>query len=66
MPGHVPVLKQEAIRWLVTDPEGVYVDVTLGLGGHSSELVAALGGGGRVIALDCDPAARRPPVALSA
>jgi 16S rRNA (cytosine1402-N4)-methyltransferase len=57
MPGHVPVLKQEAIRWLVTDPEGVYVDATLGLGGHSSELVAALGGGGRVIALDCDPAA---------
>ena len=57
MPGHVPVLKEEAIRWLVTDPEGVYVDVTLGLGGHSRELVAALGGGGRVIALDCDPAA---------
>ena len=37
MPGHVPVLKQEAIRWLVTDPEGVYVDATLGLGGHSSD-----------------------------
>jgi 16S rRNA (cytosine1402-N4)-methyltransferase len=57
MPGHVPVLKQEAIRWLVTDPEGVYVDATFGLGGHTRELVAALGGGARVIALDCDPAA---------
>ena len=57
MPGHVPVLRQEAIRWMVTDPDGVYVDATLGLGGHSRELVAALGGGGRVIALDCDPAA---------
>ena len=57
MPGHVPVLKQEAIRWLVTDPEGVYVDATFGLGGHTRELVAALGGGARVIAMDCDPAA---------
>jgi 16S rRNA (cytosine1402-N4)-methyltransferase len=58
MPGHVPVLRQEAVRLLVTDPEGTYLDATLGMGGHSREIVAALGGEvGRVIAMDCDPAA---------
>jgi 16S rRNA (cytosine1402-N4)-methyltransferase len=57
MPGHVPVLRQEALRLLVTDPEGTYVDATLGEAGHARELVAALGGEARVIAMDCDPAA---------
>lgn len=57
MPGHVPVLRQEAVRLLVTDPQGTYLDATLGLGGHSREIVAALGGEARVIAMDCDPAA---------
>jgi len=57
MPGHVPVLRQEAIRLLVTDPEGTYLDATLGLGGHAGGIVAALGREGRLIAMDCDPAA---------
>lgn len=57
MPGHVPVLVREAVRFLVTDPEGIYLDATLGRAGHSSGLVAALGGEARVIAMDCDPAA---------
>ena len=42
---------------LVTDRGGVYVDATLGMGGHSSALLAALDAAGRVIGLDCDPAA---------
>jgi 16S rRNA (cytosine1402-N4)-methyltransferase len=57
MPGHVPVLVREAVRFLVTAPEGIYLDATLGRAGHSRELVAALGGEARVIAMDCDPAA---------
>ncbi len=57
MPGHVPVLRQEAVRLLLTDPKGTYLDATLGRGGHSREIVAALGGEARVIAMDCDPAA---------
>lgn len=57
MPGHIPVLRQEAVRLLKTDPEGTYLDATLGLGGHTREIVAALGGEARVIAMDCDPAA---------
>jgi 16S rRNA (cytosine1402-N4)-methyltransferase len=57
MPGHVPVLRQEVVRLLVTDPNGTYLDATLGLGGHAGGIVAALGREGRVIAMDCDPAA---------
>ena len=57
MPGHVPVLRQEVVRLLVTDPDGIYLDATLGLGGHAGGIVAALGREGRVIAMDCDPAA---------
>ena len=57
MPGHVPVLRQEAVRLLVTDPEGTYVDATLGRGGHATAIAEALSGSGRVVASDCDPAA---------
>jgi len=57
MPGHVPVLAEEAVRWLVTEPRGTYVDATLGGGGHAARILAALGGEGKVIGIDCDPAA---------
>ena len=40
---HITVLLQEAIDALVTDPQGVYVDVTFGRGGHSEALLARLG-----------------------
>lgn len=52
---HEPVLVEEAIRLLAPRPDGVYVDCTLGLGGHTRELIAA--GAGRVIGIDRDPAA---------
>ncbi|MBI4364348.1 MAG: 16S rRNA (cytosine(1402)-N(4))-methyltransferase RsmH [Candidatus Latescibacteria bacterium] len=66
MPGHVPVLKEEVVRLLLTDPNGTYVDATLGGGGHAAALLESLGGNGRVVGLDCDPAAierawARPP-----
>jgi 16S rRNA C1402 N4-methylase RsmH len=32
MPGHVPVLKEEAVQLLLTDPNGTYVDATFGGG----------------------------------
>jgi 16S rRNA (cytosine1402-N4)-methyltransferase len=58
MPGHVPVLRQEAARLLVTDPEGTYVDATLGRCGHTREILALLTGDrGRVVGIDCDPEA---------
>ncbi len=42
---------------LVTDRGGVYVDATLGMGGHASAILSMLTPDGRVIGLDCDPAA---------
>ena len=56
MPGHVPVLKEEAVQLLLTDPNGTYVDATLGGGGHAEALLGSLGVDGRLVGLDCDPA----------
>ena len=58
-PAHVPVLAQEAVAALAIQPEGVYVDATFGRGGHSRLILARLGAGGRLIALDRDPDAIR-------
>lgn len=54
---HVSVLLQEAVAGLNVRADGVYVDCTFGRGGHSREILARLGTGGRVIALDRDPEA---------
>ncbi len=52
---HRPVLVQEALRELAPGPQGVYLDATLGEGGHSLALLNASSPGGRVVALDRDP-----------
>lgn len=54
---HVTVLKEEAVAGLNVRPDGIYVDCTLGGAGHSAEIAARLGPGGRLIALDQDDAA---------
>jgi 16S rRNA (cytosine1402-N4)-methyltransferase len=54
---HVPVLLDEALEYLNVRPGGVYVDATLGLGGHSSAIAKRLGGKGRLICFDRDPQA---------
>ncbi|HEV2274945.1 MAG TPA: 16S rRNA (cytosine(1402)-N(4))-methyltransferase RsmH [Acidobacteriaceae bacterium] len=54
---HVPVLLQDAIRYLNVRAGGTYVDATLGLGGHSEAIARRLGGQGRLIAFDRDPEA---------
>ncbi len=51
---HNPVLLQECIAGLNIDPEGVYVDVTFGGGGHSREIIKHLTTG-RLYAFDQDP-----------
>lgn len=63
-PAHVPVLAQEAVAALAIRPDGVYVDATFGRGGHSRLILAQLGPGGRLIALDRDPDAIRAGAAL--
>lgn len=54
---HTPVLLQECIDGLHIDPEGTYVDVTFGGGGHSREILRQIRGG-RLLAFDQDPDAR--------
>ncbi|WP_166332147.1 16S rRNA (cytosine(1402)-N(4))-methyltransferase RsmH [Sphingobacterium chungjuense] len=52
---HVPVMLQECIAALNIKPNGVYVDVTFGGGGHSREILKHLGPEGRLFAFDQDP-----------
>ncbi|MCH8820072.1 MAG: 16S rRNA (cytosine(1402)-N(4))-methyltransferase RsmH, partial [Acidobacteria bacterium] len=51
---HLPVLLDEVLKALQVRQEGVYVDCTLGLGGHSEQILSRLGGTGQLIALDWD------------
>lgn len=51
---HVPVLLQEAVDALQIKPEGVYVDCTLGGGGHAREILRRLGPRGKLVAFDQD------------
>src|SRR6185312_6657592 len=62
---HVPVLLKEAIDFLAVRRGGIYIDATVGLGGHSYEIAKRLGAPGHLIGLDKDPAAlRRAAAAL--
>ncbi|GAA4933005.1 16S rRNA (cytosine(1402)-N(4))-methyltransferase RsmH [Algibacter agarivorans] len=51
---HNPVLLKEAVDGLNIKPEGVYVDVTFGGGGHSKEILKRLGDKGKLFAFDQD------------
>ena len=56
MSKHIPVLLNETIEGLNINPDGVYVDLTLGRGGHSKEILKRLKNG-RLIAFDKDETA---------
>lgn len=51
---HDPVLLKESVDALVTNPDGTYVDVTFGGGGHSSYILSKLSNKGRLISFDRD------------
>jgi len=51
-PRHDPVLSAEVVSTLAPGPDGVYVDGTVGLGGHAAALLEA--GAGRVLGIDRD------------
>lgn len=54
---HTSVLLEEAVESLQVSPDGIYVDGTLGGGGHSYEIAKRLSKGGRLIGIDQDAAA---------
>ena len=49
---HTPVMLDESVSALVTNPDGVYADATFGGGGHTAELLSRLHDGARVIAFN--------------
>lgn len=57
MDEHTPVLVEESLAALALEADGYYVDATFGRGGHTARILAALGGEGRVLAIDRDPQA---------
>lgn len=56
---HVPVLLEASVAGLNIKPDGIYVDLTFGGGGHSAEILKHLGPNGKLYAFDQDPNAER-------
>ena len=56
---HVPVLLHESIDGLAIQPNGIYVDVTFGGGGHSNEILRRLGPEGHLFSFDQDADAEK-------
>ena len=53
-PAHIPVMTQEVIDYLITREDGLYVDATLGLGGHTKSILNYTNYQSRIIGLDVD------------
>lgn len=51
---HNPVLLQQSVALLITNPDGIYVDCTFGGGGHSKEILTKLSSKGKLFAFDQD------------
>ena len=51
---HTPVMISEVIKFLNLQPDGIYLDGTIGAGGHATEILAQLSKKGRLIGLDRD------------
>lgn len=56
---HVPVMLNECLEGLQIRPDGIYVDVTFGGGGHSRAILQQLGSKGHLYSFDQDPDAER-------
>ncbi len=55
---HIPVLLQQCIQHLSINPDGVYVDLTFGGGGHSKEILKHLSEKGKLFSFDQDEDAK--------
>ncbi|GAB4376892.1 MAG: 16S rRNA (cytosine(1402)-N(4))-methyltransferase RsmH [Calditrichia bacterium] len=54
-PFHIPVLLDTVVELLITKPDGIYVDCTLGGGGHSEAILRNISEQGFLVGLDADP-----------
>jgi len=54
---HKPVLLEESLQYLITDRNGIYIDCTLGTGGHFEALSRRLEDDATLVGFDADPAA---------
>jgi 16S rRNA (cytosine1402-N4)-methyltransferase len=51
---HTPVLLKETVELLNVKSDGIYVDATIGMGGHAKPILERLDSGGLLIGIDCD------------
>ncbi len=54
---HIPVLPKETIEFLNPSPGEIFVDCTLGGGGHAEKILERIGPSGKLVGIDCDPEA---------
>lgn len=51
---HIPVMVEEVLKYLITDIHGIYIDGTVGLGGHATQILNFLSPSGRLLGIDRD------------
>ena len=56
---HQPIMKDEVVASLIVNRSGIYLDCTLGFGGHSDAILKNIDKKGTLIGLDCDQEAYR-------
>ena len=54
---HIPVMTGEALKYLNLNPDGIYIDGTIGGGGHAKMILPMLSSKGKLIGIDRDPEA---------